>query len=496
MQTESAEPSPTSSSCEEIDDDIISLGDGVVMAPVHDDVRDDIICAIFNLPKCTVFYQDFSCALVSTIVYHGRMYPAGDQVCFYSNLFGKETKLLIPYTSITEVGKTSSMFSHGLRIQTALKEYSFTSFWGNNRDYCASIIEALRQSKAPGGVLPSPISTAAVSPQSPPSSAPLASPPSSSTAAAATSTRSTETMPAEKVATDDPTPFVDVAHDSFDISTDDFVDKFMGDEAIYGIGEANRRRGATEIECELWIESPDVPDRWTRIVSFVQPVDAPIGPKSTRTQTRFRVDDATYVIDTETRLQDIPYGDCFKVDDRFVLTKLSPTSCDLVIQLRVVFSKSTMWRGLIESRAKSECKQKSLDWIQLAKTSLTPEGLPPWPANAAKATMRLGSPRKKAKSVSKAPSMPSDASAKKPTAATDTKKMHAPPRVASTHVRLAAIGTILIFISFHASRSDSVGCDYLSRVLSPPHPRRTLGGACGAAADSRPARGTPQYRRR
>ncbi|ETW06020.1 hypothetical protein, variant 5 [Aphanomyces invadans] len=264
--------SPTSSCNGSIDDDIVDVGDGVELAPVHDDVRDDIICDIFNLPKSTIFYQDFSCALVSTIVYHGRMYPAGDQVCFYSNLFGKETKVLIPYDSIADVSKTSSMFSHGLRIQTtAQKEYSFSSFWGNNRDHCAAIIVALRQkslgkssspflSIAPQRAPPPPTQGAPpVSLPSPPSG-PISSPSDRPVQAseANVSTAATSAPPALLLTPDEQQhPFTDVAHDTFSVSSDEFVKLFLSDTAIYGIDEANRRRGATDIVCSPWTSDQD-----------------------------------------------------------------------------------------------------------------------------------------------------------------------------------------------------------------------------------------------
>ncbi|ETV84916.1 hypothetical protein, variant 1 [Aphanomyces astaci] len=393
--------SPTSSSNDSIDDDIVDVGDGVELAPVHDDVRDDIICAIFNLPNSTIFYQDFSCALVSTIVYHGRMYPAGDQMCFYSNLFGKETKLLIPYATISDVSKTSSMFSHGLRIHTvSQKEYSFSSFWGNNRDHCAAIIVALRQkslgvaspllSFAPS---PPPVSaTAAPSPPvdnapAPPASASADQPPPSSSNSVATSPLTPD---------EHQHPFMDVAHDTFAISSDEFVDLFLSERAIYGIAEANRRRGATDIVCGEW--TPDQDGRvYTRSVTFTQPVDAPIGPKSSRVdvrQSRYHVNDTTMHVDTTTKLHDIPYGDCFKVDDRMIMSWSTPSSCDVVMQLRVVFVKSTLWRSLIESRAKAECKQKSVEWLELAKAAVSPAGLPAFPASLdSVSTDEVASPR-------------------------------------------------------------------------------------------------------
>ena len=97
-----------------------------------ENVRDQVICMIFDLPESTRFYDgtdaqrrncsrswledsvrvtnrvslmgeslsfydpflvDFSCAIASTLAMHGRMYPTSTHVCFYSNVFGRERKV-------------------------------------------------------------------------------------------------------------------------------------------------------------------------------------------------------------------------------------------------------------------------------------------------------------------------------------------------------------------------------------------------------------------
>lgn len=51
-------------------------------------------------------------------------------------------QILIPYESIREIEKTTTMmFQHAIRLATFDKdEYTFTSFWGNNRDSCYDLI--------------------------------------------------------------------------------------------------------------------------------------------------------------------------------------------------------------------------------------------------------------------------------------------------------------------------------------------------------------------
>ena len=45
-------------------------------------------------PKVGELMDDFSCAVESTVLLHGRLYVTDRFVCFYSNLFGLEKKVL------------------------------------------------------------------------------------------------------------------------------------------------------------------------------------------------------------------------------------------------------------------------------------------------------------------------------------------------------------------------------------------------------------------
>lgn len=56
-------------------------------------------------------------------------------------------QILIPYENISELAKTTTMvFQNAIRIKTdAQDEYTFTSFWGNNRDNCFDLILKTRE---------------------------------------------------------------------------------------------------------------------------------------------------------------------------------------------------------------------------------------------------------------------------------------------------------------------------------------------------------------
>jgi GRAM domain len=85
--------------------------------------------------------EDFTCAVQSNIILHGRMYITDRFLCFYSNLFGLEKKIRIPYSHITVITKENTAFviPNAIAITTFRKEYLFRSFW--DRDVCYKLLK-------------------------------------------------------------------------------------------------------------------------------------------------------------------------------------------------------------------------------------------------------------------------------------------------------------------------------------------------------------------
>lgn len=96
---------------------------------VKDTPRDEILRQIFG--DVGELIVDFSCAVESTVLLHGRMYITNKYLCFYSNLFGLEKKIRIPYSHITAITKenTALVIPNAIAIRTYRKDYLFRSFW-------------------------------------------------------------------------------------------------------------------------------------------------------------------------------------------------------------------------------------------------------------------------------------------------------------------------------------------------------------------------------
>ncbi|EXB88334.1 C2 and GRAM domain-containing protein [Morus notabilis] len=104
---------------------------------------------IFDLPPYEVVDHSYSCALERSFLYHGRMYVSSWHICFHSNVFSKQMKVVIPVEDIHEIRRSQHAFinpavtiilrmgagGHGvppLGSPDGRVRYKFASFWNRN----------------------------------------------------------------------------------------------------------------------------------------------------------------------------------------------------------------------------------------------------------------------------------------------------------------------------------------------------------------------------
>jgi hypothetical protein len=75
---------------------------------------------MLNITNFFGLLSDFTCAVESTVLLHGRMYITNRFICFYSNLFGLEKKIRIPYSHIRSITKenTAMVIPNAISIST------------------------------------------------------------------------------------------------------------------------------------------------------------------------------------------------------------------------------------------------------------------------------------------------------------------------------------------------------------------------------------------
>ena len=110
-----------------------------------------------------------------------------------------------------------------------------------------------------------------------------------------------------------------------------------------------------------------------RDVTFRAPVKGAsrsFGPKSTychQTQQCRRYGPPAFVLRSSQVMNDIPYGDYFRVEMRWDLRAAGPGRVNVRVGVEVPFSKSTFLRGTIESTTLSETTEMARDWVAAMK---------------------------------------------------------------------------------------------------------------------------------
>ena len=100
---------------------------------------------LFELPEGEMLVGDFSCAIERTILLHGRAYLTQSFLCFASNIFGFETKVVLPWALVDEVLQAQhALVNPAIIVSTDAEDYLFTSFFGQ-REHFAKIVNELWQ---------------------------------------------------------------------------------------------------------------------------------------------------------------------------------------------------------------------------------------------------------------------------------------------------------------------------------------------------------------
>ena len=372
--------------------------------------RDEILKQLFG--DVGELIADFSCAVESAVLLHGRMYVTDRVLCFYSNLFGLEKKIRIPYSHITVFTKenTALVFPNAIAITTYRKEYLFRSFW--DRDECYRLLKDLiSKVKTPDGAMPSRIAGARRSSISGNNnlSAINSSPELSSkkafdygpdirrnSSASDEDYEESEFIGEDEEATpqtitpvasetniiliespnNDSASFQDEVSKSrlkitassgkLQISLKDFAKLFVEENAPYGFKQYHESVNDTNLEISEWAESSSM--GYVREMKFLKPVNLP-ALKSTRgvkVQRYRKFGNYGLVICSSTRIEDVPAADTFSVEDMIAVHKLDDNNVFVEITFEVKFIKSTLFKYVIESSTNAEMGK----WLEVYFVSL------------------------------------------------------------------------------------------------------------------------------
>ncbi|KAL3603941.1 hypothetical protein D5086_004800 [Populus alba] len=353
---------------------------------------------LFRLPPEEVLVQDFNCAYQGSILLQGHMYLFVHYICFYSKIFGFETKKIIPFHEVTSVkrAKTAGIFPNAIEVFTGGKKYFFASFlsrdealnlikdgWlqhGNGSNLIAEqqdlisvpsgldnglvVIEKVNSFKQTSE-LDSPERQKATAPLPDSEFSPSVEKGSVSiiqiqvadeleqgvelvrntdSSSSATLAWNVENFNAPQIRES----FKEVGQTKFPIKVQEFFYLFFSDDAAKFVESFHSRCGDKDFRCSLWY----IDDKFghARDVSFQHPIKIYFGAKfgSCQEVQKFRVyRNSHLIIETSQEISDVRFGDCFRVEGLWDVTRDGDGSnegCILRIYVNVVFSKKTIFK--------------------------------------------------------------------------------------------------------------------------------------------------------
>ncbi|XP_009353706.2 protein VASCULAR ASSOCIATED DEATH 1, chloroplastic [Pyrus x bretschneideri] len=381
---------------------------------------------LFRLPPDEALIEDFNCAFQENILIQGHMYLFVHYICFYSNIFGFETKKIIPLQEVTSVrrAKTAGIFPNAIEIFVGSKKYFFASFlsrdeafkiindgWSQYVDGAKEITEqdllsetgsqengagiekvessqclvdeldstdrnediVSQDSKLASNVVDDSVLTSIPEQYDTVEEALEPARNNDPSCSKDTLIWKEENSDAPNV----PECYTKVAESQFPIKVEDFFSLFFSDDVF--TESFHRSCGDKELKCTPW--KPHDKFGHSRDVSFQHPIKVYFGAKfgSCQELQKFRVHRNSHlVIETSQEINDVPYGDYFRVEGFWDIERDpdgSKECCNLKIYVNVAFSKRTVWKGKIVQSTTEECREVFETWINMAHELLKRKNL-------------------------------------------------------------------------------------------------------------------------
>ncbi|XP_011621202.1 protein VASCULAR ASSOCIATED DEATH 1, chloroplastic isoform X2 [Amborella trichopoda] len=380
---------------------------------------------LFHLPAEEVLVQDFNCAFQENILLQGHMYLFVHHVCFYSNIFGFETKRTIPFQDVSCVrkAKTAGFFPNAIEIVAGGKKHFFASFlsrdeayrlivhgWSlhsddakllldcqelktesSNQDNILLFFDRLKTFKLVGAAEIDSVDRSNNETQLFEESIKLENNDGNSSEAPDENLSEVQVIREEEPALESsnmpsmgalawkpedvdapkiPEHYKMVAESKFSISVEQFFQHFFSNSAVGFVEAFHNRCGDKNFKCTSWYEHEQFGH--ARDFSFQHPIKIYFGAKFANCQEvqKFRVyKDSHLVVETSQQMSDVPFGEHFRVEGLWDVQKgdnEESECCTLRVYVNVAFLRKVMFRGKIEQGTSEECREAYALWIDLA----------------------------------------------------------------------------------------------------------------------------------
>ncbi|XP_037435415.1 BAG-associated GRAM protein 1-like [Triticum dicoccoides] len=332
---------------------------------------------IFGLPPDEVVEHSYSCALERSFLYHGRMYVSSWHICFHSNVFSKQIKVMLPLRDIDEIRRSQhavinpaiTIFlrtgagGHGvppLGCPDGRVRYKFASFWNRNHTFRAlqravknfhAMIEAEKQERAQSALR-------ALSSSRKNSSKEINVPED-----CADLTGQLQPFVKEEV-------LVSVFNGTFPCTAEEFFNNLLSDDSSY-ITEYRTARQDKDINLGQW-HVADEYDGQVRELNCKSICHSPMCPPySAMTEWQHMVLSANktdLVFETVQQVHDVPFGSFFEVHCRWSVKTIDSSSCSVNISAGAHFKKWCIMQSKIKSGAVDELKKEVREMLEFAES--------------------------------------------------------------------------------------------------------------------------------
>ncbi|KAL8048937.1 hypothetical protein ABFX02_07G100400 [Erythranthe guttata] len=334
---------------------------------------------IFNLLPDEVVEHSYSCALERSFLYHGRMYVSAWHICFHSNVFSKQMKVIIPFGDIDEIRRSQHAFinpaitiilrmgagGHGvppLGNPDGRVRYKFASFWNRNhalrglqratKNY-HDMLEAEKKEKEQSALR-------------------------AHSSSIRGSRRQSKISEECVVKTEKFQPFIkeevlsEIYNDTFPCMAEQFF-KFLWDDGSSFLNEYRNIRKDSNLVIGQW-HAADEYDGQVREITFRSLCNSPMCPPDTAmTEWQHVVlsaDKKIVVFETVQQAHDVPFGSYFEIHGRWSLESNSESSCILNIKVGAHFKKWCVMQSKIRSGAINEYKKEVDIMLDVARSHI------------------------------------------------------------------------------------------------------------------------------
>ncbi|XP_031391208.1 BAG-associated GRAM protein 1 isoform X3 [Punica granatum] len=331
---------------------------------------------IFHLLPDEVVEHSYSCAVERSFLYHGRMYVSAWHICFHSNVFSKQMKVIIPFQDIDEIRRSQHAFinpavtivlrmgagGHGvppLGSPDGRVRYMFASFWNRNHALRA-LQRALKNFHAMLEAEKKEMVESALRAHS---------------SSIRGSTRHTKNPDDSVSKNGNKQSFikeevlVDIYNDVFPCTAEEFFNLLLDDNSSFTT-EYRSQRKDTNLVMGQWHPAEEY-DGQVREITFRSLCTSPMCPPDTAmTEYQHAVlspDKKTLVFETVQQAHDVPFGSYFEIHCRWQVVAKDQNSSTIAIKVGAHFKKWCVMQSKIRSGAINEYKKEVELMIDVAR---------------------------------------------------------------------------------------------------------------------------------